>query len=125
SQSCAGGLVASVMVALAPFRFLNVPRLHLMATEFPAIYVLCWVAFVERPSRLRAVALGSSLALCVYSEPEYAIAAAVFSTMWLMYEWRSWLTPTVMGLRSGLAVACISCAILVSPLLLAQASAII
>jgi hypothetical protein len=125
SRSCAGGLVAGVMVALAPFRSLNVARLHLMATEFPAMYVLCWVAFVERPSRPRAIALGTSLALCVYSSPEYAIAAAVFSAVWLMYEWRSWSTPTAGGLRTGLAVACISCAILVSPLLLAQASAIV
>jgi hypothetical protein len=124
SRSWAGGLVAGVMVALAPFRSLNVARLHLMATEFPAIYVLCWVAFVDRPSRLRAIALGGSLALCVYSSPEYAIAAALFSALWLMYEWRSWLTPTVIGLRGGLAVACISCAILVSPLLLAQAGAL-
>ena len=124
-RSCAGGLVAGVMVALAPFRSLNVARLHLMATEFPAIYVLCWVAFVERPSRPRAIALGASLALCVYSSPEYAIAAAVFSAVWLMYEWRSWHTPTVLGLRTGLAVACVSCAIVVSPLLLAQASAIV
>jgi hypothetical protein len=125
SQSCAGGLVAGVMVALAPFRSLNVARLHLMATEFPAIYVLCWVAFVERPSRPRAIALGSSLALCVYSEPEYAIAAAVFSALWLMHEWRLWYTPTAMGVRAGLAVACTSCAILISPLLLVQANAIV
>ncbi len=125
SRSLAGGLVAGVMVALAPFRSLNVPRLHLMATEFPAIYILCWVAFAERPSRLRAIALGVSLALCVYSSPEYALAAALFSTGWLMYHWRSWSTPAVQGLRSGLAVACIVCAILISPLLLAQANAIL
>jgi hypothetical protein len=125
SRSSAGGLVAGIIVALAPFRSLNIARLHLMATEFPAIYVLCWIAFVERPSRARAVALGLSLALCVYSEPEYAIAAALFSTLWLIYEWRLWYTRTAMGIRSGLAVAFTSCAILISPLLLAQANAII
>ena len=125
SRSYAAGLVAGVMVALAPFRSLNVARLHLLATEFPAIYVLCWVVFMERPSRLRAIALGVSLALCVYSSPEYAIAAALFSALWLMYEWRSWYTPTVKGLRVGLGIASISCVILVSPLLTAQASAIV
>jgi hypothetical protein len=125
SRSWAGGLVAGVIVALAPFRFLNIPRLHLMATEFQAIYVLCWVAFVERPSRPRAIALGSSLALCVYSSPEYAIAAALFSSLWLIYQWRWWYTPTATGVRAGLAIACISCAILISPLLLAQANAVV
>src|SRR6185437_13082685 len=125
SRSLAGGLVAGVMVALAPFRSLNVARLHLMATEFPAIYILCWIAFAERPSRLRAIALGVSLALCVYSSPEYAIAAGLFSTVWLMYHWRSWYTPAVKGLRSGLAIASITCAILISPLLLAQANAVV
>src|ERR1041385_431854 len=124
SRSYAGGLVAGVMVAITPFRSLNVPRLHLMATEFPAIYVLCWVVFMERPSRPRAIALGVLLALCVYASPEYAVAAALFSVVWMMYEWRSWYTPTVPGLRAGLAIACLSCAIVVSPLLLAQANAI-
>ncbi|PYJ90080.1 MAG: hypothetical protein DME70_01170 [Verrucomicrobia bacterium] len=123
--SYAAGFVSGVMVAIAPFRSLNVTRLHLMATEFPAIYVLCWIVFMERPSRPRAIALGVSLALCVYSSPEYAIAAALFSAVWLMYEWRSWYTPTLKGLRVGLGIACISCVILVSPLLIAQASAIV
>src|SRR5215471_943843 len=50
TRSCTGGLVAGVIVALAPFRFLNIARLHLIATEFPAFYVLCWIAFMERPS---------------------------------------------------------------------------
>jgi hypothetical protein len=124
SRSYAGGLVAGVMVAVAPFRSLNVPRLHLMATEFPIIYVLCWVVFMERPSRPRAIALGVLLALCVYASPEYAVAAALFSAVWMMYDWRSWYTPTVPGVRAGLAIACLSCAIVVSPLLLAQANAI-
>ncbi|HEY6069980.1 MAG TPA: hypothetical protein VIU85_01310, partial [Chthoniobacterales bacterium] len=125
SRSCAGGLVAGLIVALAPFRYLNVPRLHLMATEFQAIYVLCWLGFVERPSRLRAIVLGSSLALCVYSSPEYAIAAALFSTLWLIHQWRWWYTPTTTGVRSGLGLACISCAIVLSPLLVAQTNAIV
>jgi hypothetical protein len=124
TRSYAGGLVAGVMVALAPYRGMNFTRLHLMATEFPIIYVLCWVVFMERPSRLRAIALGVSLALCVYSSPEYAVAAVIFSAVWLMYEWRSWYTPSLKDLRAGLGIACLSCAILVSPLLLAQAKAI-
>jgi hypothetical protein len=124
SRSYAGGLVAGLIVALAPFRGLNLTRLHLMATEFPIIYVLCWVLFMERPSWRRAIALGASLALCVYSSPEYAVGALIFSAVWVTYEWRSWYTPSVKGLRAGLGIACLACAILVSPLLLAQVSAI-
>jgi hypothetical protein len=79
-----GALAAAAIFTGSTYRLINVARLHVVATEWLVWYVVCFVALMEAPSRLRAIGCGACLALCVYTSPEYALYAAGFSAFFLI-----------------------------------------
>jgi len=112
-------IVAGLVFACAPYRALNISRLHVLATEVLAWYVWGWIGFADTPTRARAIGLGAILALAFHTSPEYALHAAGFSVLWLAWA------PTRRALNAPfwrqLALAAIVFTVLASPLLMAQA----
>jgi hypothetical protein len=120
--SRAAGVVAGLIMAGLPFRFVNLARLHVLSMETLIWYVLAWVAFAEAPSRGRAVLVGALLALTFESSPEYAMAAAGFSILWVAARGRLERQPFVPWPHLWLAVA--TCLVVASPLIWAQGRAL-
>jgi hypothetical protein len=121
--SRAAAAVAGLAFACMPFRFLNMVRLHTIATDFLVWYAVLWLRFVDRPSRGRAVALGACLAGIWYTSPEYALHAVGFSILWVLWHARS-LWGRRASVTAGLALAAVVFLVLSAPLLAEQARAI-
>ena len=117
-------LVAGLVFACMPYRLMNVARLHVLATEFLAAFVLAWIWFLEAPSYRRAGVLGVAAALLYYSSPEYALHATGFVAIWLAFSWRRLGSPGVAGVAGQLAAAAAISLVLVAPLLVAQIRAL-
>jgi len=122
--SRAGALLAGFTFAFMPFRFLNMSRLHVLATEFIPFYVLAFIRFLDRPSWSRAFAVGAWLSVCFYTSLEYALYLCIFSGLLLFY--RVGLHQVVVGkaLLSQIAAAAVTFTLFGSPLLLAQMTAV-
>src|SRR5262245_25660956 len=55
TASRAAGLVAALVFACMPYRFMNAARLHVLGMEFLVACVLAWIWFADMPTRRRAV----------------------------------------------------------------------
>jgi hypothetical protein len=119
-----GALLSGLIFAFMPFRFLNMSRLHVLATELIPFYVLAFIRFLDQPSWTRAFAVGAWLSVCFYTSLEYALYLCIFSGLLLLY--RVGLRQVVVGkaLLSQLAAAAVVFTLFGSPLLLAQMTAI-
>ena len=119
--SMAGSLLAGLVFAFMPFRFLNMSRLHLLATELLPFYVLALLRFLDQPSWRRAAAMGGLLALCLYTSQEYALYLVIFSALLLAY--RGFVRTLKASSLKHLALGAALFTLLASPLLLAQMNA--
>ena len=117
------GLVAGLAFACMPYRLLNVARLHVLATEYLAAFVLAWILFTDSPTWRRATFVGLSLAATLYTSPRYALYVCGFVLLWLGYHawWRADLRTKRFAAAAGVAVGV--CVVAAAPLLLTQARA--
>ncbi len=124
TESRAGALVAGCIYAFMPFRFLNMSRLHVLATELIPFYVLALLRFLDEPSWRRALAVGAWLSVCFYTSLEYALYLCIFSGLLLIYRVGSRRAVLGKALLLRLAAAAAIFLLLGSPLLLAQRKAV-
>jgi hypothetical protein len=122
--SKAGAFLAGLIFAFMPFRFLNIPRLHVLATELIPFYVLALLRFLEQPSWRRAFAVGAWLSVCFYTSLEYALYLALFSGLLLLYRIGARRVVVGRALLSRTAGAALVFTFFASPLLLAQMKAL-
>lgn len=124
-SGCRGAaFVAACVYAFAPFRFLNIPRLHVLSTEMIPFVVLAWLRLLERPSPRRAVALAVWLAIAFYTSLEYALAVCLFCATWLALARLDGRTPmrwkAFRPIAGALAGAGLLFLLISAPLLAAQ-----
>ena len=117
--SPSGAVIAGFLFAYTPFRFLNTPRLHLIATEFLAFYVLAFVRFVEAPSSRKGMLVGFLLALTYHSSLEYALYLTFFSVLWLALH-ATQIRKEPWAIVEGAAKAALVFGLVTSPLLWTQ-----
>jgi hypothetical protein len=116
----AAALVAGAVFAFLPFRVLNMARLHLLATEVLALYVLAWVHLWRRPTPARALGLAAAMTLAFYAAPEYALQLVLFSTGGLVLAAARRSRRLTARLCVHLAAAAAVFALAAAPLLAAQ-----
>jgi hypothetical protein len=122
--SRAGALLAGLVFAFMPFRFLNMSRLHVLATEFIPFYALAFIRFLDKPSWPRAFAVGAWLSVCFYTSLEYALYLCIFSGLLLFYRIVLRQVVVSRAFLSQFAAAAVVFTVFCSPLLLAQMTAI-
>jgi hypothetical protein len=122
--SGAGALLCGFIFAFMPFRFLNMSRLHVLATELLPFFVLALIRLLDQPSWRRAFALGAWLSICFYTSLEYALYLCIFSGLMLVYRVGTGSVVVGRALLSRIAAAALVFALFGSPLLLAQGNAV-
>ena len=119
TNSVPSAVIAGLVFVCAPYRALNISRLHVLATEVLAWYAWAWVGFADKPTRMRALGVGGGLALAFYTSPEYALQAAGFSTLWI--GWALWTKAhPASSFWRRLALAALVFFVLTTPLLVMQ-----
>lgn len=114
-------VIAGLVFVCAPYRALNISRLHVLATEVLAWYAWTWVGFADKPTRGRAIAVGGCLALAFYTSAEYALHAAGFSTLWIAWVLLSDAGQLTSSFRRRIATAALVFIVLTLPLFVMQA----
>jgi hypothetical protein len=123
TRSVTAAVIAGIVFVSAPYRAMNISRLHVIATEVLAWYAWAWTGFAEAPRRSRAVVLGGLLAIAVHTSPEYALHCTLFSALWLLWMWmKSRPLPPIFFRR--LILAAVVFVVLAFPLLAMQASSV-
>ena len=121
TNSVPAAIVAGLVFVCTPYRALNMSRLHVFATEVLAWYVWAWIGFVRVPTRLRAVGVGACLAIAFYTSAEYALHAAGFSALWLLWMRRPRPADLTSSLGRHIGAAAVVFLILTLPLFVMQA----
>ena len=117
-------IIAGLVFVCTPYRALNMSRLHVLATEVLAWYGWAWIGFVRAPTRGRALAVGTWLAIAFYTSAEYALHAAGFSALWLLWMRRSRPADLTSSLGRHIARAAVTFLVLTLPLVVMQAGSV-
>lgn len=120
TKNVPASVIAGLVFVCAPYRALNISRLHVLATEVLAWYAWAWVGFAATPTRVRALLVGGSLALAFYTSPEYALHAAGFSTLWIAWAALREGGQLTSSFWRRIAIAAVVFIVLTSPLLVLQ-----
>ncbi len=118
-----GSLLAAVIFAFVNFRFANVVRLHVIATEFLVLSTWAWYAWLQRPGGKQLAAWCGALVLLLYASLEYTAYAVIVHLVCLTaLRGRFWIGIKAMC-RSLISIpggfSLLALGILVAPLLCA------
>ncbi len=103
------GLLVATLVAISPYAvwFARDARMYSYLSLASALYLWCFVAFVERPTRASAVGLVSLGIVGLYVH-EYFIFVMVASTAWAAWSWIRSNRPRLFALVGMNALSCLA-----------------
>ncbi len=86
TQSRSAAILAAIVFAFADFRFANLVRLDVLATEWLVLFVWSWISFLRRPRPLKLVGLAVSALLLLHSSRDYTVQAGIVIGIWTFFD---------------------------------------